>query len=97
MSIELVSESRETTADDARDVRDPRDATREAVRDATRSELERELESMHAHSFGWAMSCCGWRRADLLTASAGCRRRSKRTSKPHTTWTPLCRCNTDVF
>lgn len=30
----------------------------------TRDDLERELESMHAASFGWALTCCRWDRAE---------------------------------
>ena len=38
--------------------------TTETTQAATRSDRIRELESMHSLSFGWAMSCCGWRRAE---------------------------------
>ena len=27
-------------------------------------EIEREIEELHAASFGWAMSCCGRKRQD---------------------------------
>ncbi len=49
MAIELVSDTTESPG-------------RAGV--AARSELERELEGLHTQSFGWAMSCCGWRRAE---------------------------------
>lgn len=35
-------------------------------------DVEAELERLHARSFGWALSCCGWDReeaADILQAS----------------------------
>ena len=34
--------------------------TTDRTQTMTRAELERELETLHGDSFGWALSCCGW-------------------------------------
>ena len=35
-----------------------------ASSEITPAELEARLGELHAESFGWALSCCGWERAD---------------------------------